>query len=472
VKPVFVLTSSLLVVGLLALPAAAEPEPEAALALSDFAYSQSLMPAADRALQTVLVPVDVYRGALRKSLADVRVFDPEGNEVPHSIRTLTSPTARPRSSSRLPIFPIRAGARDGAVGDLSIHIERNDQGEVIDIRSAAPDAVGEGEGDAEPTGQTVSYILDARAVNDPIVELTVTIVEAGSDYVLPVRVEASNNLEQWRTVPTAAPLARLDFQGNEIEHDALEVAPTRAKYLRLSWPDHVLPGSISQVVAEAQPKQEQPQRISVTLRGESVDGEPGVYIFDAGGFVPADSVRVRLPEVNTLVKAKLESSDDADGPWSLATRGRFYRIVDNGQEVQQPVTSLARRAPRFWRFEITAGQKELGAGRPSLTLSFYADQVLFVSRDSGEHTLAYGSYKAAAPDFDTSDLIELTRRRSDDPLPRATATLGPRQSVSGVAALEEPPPPPPFRTYLLWTILVLSVLLLAGFALRLLRQAP
>jgi len=466
VKPLFVLPPSLLVIGLLALPATAEPEP--ALELSDFAYSQSLTPAAGRALQTVLVPVEVYRGTLRKSLADVRVFDPEGNEVPHAIRTLARPAARPRSSSSLPIFPLKEDGRGKSVGDLAIHIERNEQGEVIDIRSAAPVDVSEGE--ARPTGRTVSYILDARAVKDPIVKLTVAIVEAESDYVLPIQVEASNNLEQWRPVSTAAPLARLHFQGNQIEHDALQVAPTRAKYLRLSWPDHALPGSISQVLAEAQPKEEQPQRISVTLRGERVSGEPGVYVFDAGGFVPADSLRVQLPEVNTLVKAKLDSSDGAKGPWNRATQGRFYRIVEAGQEVQQPATSLGRRAPRFWRLEITAGQKELGAGAPNLTVSFYPDQVLFVSRDSGEHTLAYGSYKASAPDFDTSDLIELTHRRSDDPLPRATAKLGSQRSVGGVAALEEPPPPPPFRTYLLWTVLVLSVLLLAAFALRLLRQ--
>lgn len=467
-RPLVVLISSLLAIGLIARVATAEQEPNPALELSDFAYSQALTPASGRALQTVLVPVEVYRGALRKSLADVRVFDPEGNEVPHAIRTLAIPTARPRSSRPLPIFPLEEAARGQGVGDLAIHIERNAQGEVIDIRSAGAD--GSSDVEVQPAGRTVSYVLDARAVKDPIVKLTVTITDTGIDYVLPIRVEASDNLEQWRAVPTAAPLARLHFEGNEIEHDELDLAPTRAKYLRLSWPDHVLPGPVRQALAETQPRHEEPQRISVTLRGEPVKGEPGVYVFDAGGFVPADSVHVQLPEVNTLVKAKLASSDDASGPWNRATRGRLYRIVENRQEVQQPATSLARRAPRFWRLEITAGQKELGRGRPELTLSFYPDQVLFVSRGAADHALAYGSYKASAPDFDAADLIELTRDDPENPLPRATANLGPQRSVSGAAALEEPPPPPPFRTYFLWAILVLSVLLLGAFALRLLRQ--
>ncbi|KPJ96140.1 MAG: hypothetical protein AMS18_01455 [Gemmatimonas sp. SG8_17] len=463
---------TVLVVAFAPLPRPASAEEAPSLELADFAYSQSLTPARDRALQTVLIPVEVYRGALRKSLADVRVFDPDGNEVPHAIRTLAAPAARPPTSWPLPIFPLKesAGAGDEPTGDLAIYIERNARGEVIDIRSDAPTVPDDdAEGDTEPMRRTVSYILDARAVEDPITRLTVT-MDAAHDYVLPVRAESSDNLEQWRAVPTKAPLVRLDFEGNRIEHDQLDLAPVKAEYLRLTWPGHDLPGSMTAVVAETQPRQERPQRISLSLLGESVRGEPGVYRFDAGGFVPADSVHLVLPETNTLVKAELASSDEEDGPWDRVLHGLIYRIVEDGQEIQQPAYTLPRRLPRFWRLEITAGQKELRAGAPVLTLSFYPDQLMFVSRDSADHQLAYGNYKASDPDFDTSDLIELARRDSDEPLPPATAKLGPQRSVAGAAALEEPPPPPPLRTYALWAILIVGALLLAVFAIRLLRQ--
>ena len=452
--------------------ASAEEAPAPSLEAADFAYSQSLTPAPDRALQTVLVPVEVYRGALRKSLSDVRVFDPNGGEVPHAIRTLAAPAARPPTSRPLPLFPLKEAADDDPTGDLAIHIERNVQGEVIDIRSAAhavPGGAGV-EGDREPIRRTVSYILDARAVKDPIIKLTVTITDAAQDYVLPVRVESSNDLEHWRAVPTEAPLVRLDFQGNRIEHDQLALGPVRAKYLRLTWPGHELPAAITGVVAETRPPRERPRRISLSLLGEPIGDEPGVYLFDAGGFVPADSVHVQLPERNTLVKAMLASRDDDDGSWDRVLRGRIYRIVEDGQEIRQPAHTLPRRAPRFWRLEITAGQKELEDGAPVLTLSFFPDQLLFVSRGSADHQLAYGSYKASSPDFDTSDLIELARRGSDEPLPRATAKLGPQRSVGGAAALREPPPPPPLRTYALWAVLILGASLLAVFAIRLLRQ--
>lgn len=449
-------------------PEARAQEAQPPLRVSDFAYSHPLTPASGQALQTAIVPIEAYRGTLHESLADLRVFDPEGVEVPHAIRTLADPTAEPASSTVLPLFPLRQTVEAQQGRELQIHIERNPDGEVVDIRSASGDDTTDV--DPEPEGPIAYYILDARDLGDPIVELTVRLDETATDYVLPVRVEASADLEVWADVPVSAPLVRLEFQSQRIEHDVLELQPTRAKYLRLSWPGHELPAPIDQVVALSQPRRADPTRVTLTLRGAPVPEESGVYLFDAGGFVPADGVRVRLPEANTLIKAELESSDDLAGPWTMAIRQRFYRIVDDGNEVEQPESSLTRRAPRYWRLRVTAGRKELGSTTPGLTLSFYPDQLLFVARASATHTLAYGSYKASAPDFDASDLTGLAQRPDDEPLPRASATLGPQQSVGGAAALQQPSPPPPFRSYALWAMLVLSALLLLVFAVRLLRE--
>lgn len=447
---------------------ASAEDTSAPLRLSDFAYSQSLTPAPGRGLQTVIVPIEAYRGALHESLADLRVFDPDGVETPHAIRTLADPAVEPPSSTRLPLFPIRRAVESDRNGELQIHVERSADGEVIDIRSVPS----EDSSDVVPPseGPIASYILDARSIDDPITKLTVRLNDAQADYVLPIRVEASDDLERWTPVNTAAPLVGLEFEGNRIEHDELPLEPTRASYLRLRWPDRDLPAPIAEVIAESQPRRAAPERVSLTLRGAPVPDASGAYLFEAGGFVPADSVHVRLPEANTLVKATLESSDEPDGPWVMATDKRLYRIADDGNEVEQPPSALDRRAPRYWRLQITAGRKELGSEAPSLTLSFHPDQLLFVARGSEPHALAYGSYKASAPDFDVSDLMGLARRTSDEPLPRASATLGPRRSVSGPAALEEPPPRPPFRTYALWAMLVATVLLLLVFAIRLLRE--
>jgi hypothetical protein len=442
------------------------------LQLADFAYSQPLTPAPGRALQTVIVPIEAYRGALHESLADLRVFDPEGDEVPHAIRTLADPSVEPPSSTVLPLFPLRKDLEAEQGGELEIHVERSADGEVIDIRSAPRDDTAVETTDVEPPpeGPIAYYILDTRGIDDPIVKLTVRLGETEADYVLPLRVEASDDLERWAPVHVAAPLVRLEFEGNRIEHDELDLRPTRAKYFRLRWPDQELPAPLVEVVAESQPRRAEPARVSLTLRGKPVANEPGTYSFEAGGFVPADRVHVRLPDANTLIKATLESSNDPDGPWTIATRQRFYRIVDNGNEIEQPPSSLGRRAPRYWRLRVTAGRKDLGSSPPGLTLSFHPDQLLFVARATATHTLAYGSYKASAPDFDVSDLMGLAERASDEPLPRASAKLGPQTSVSGPAALEEPPPPPPLRTYALWALLVVSVLLLLVFAVRLLRE--
>ena len=62
-RPIISLTLLMLAMAPLRSVASAEDAPASSLELADFAYSQSLTPAADRALQTVLVPVEVYRGS-------------------------------------------------------------------------------------------------------------------------------------------------------------------------------------------------------------------------------------------------------------------------------------------------------------------------------------------------------------------------------------------------------------------------
>ena len=98
---------SALVVCLLARSACAQPSAEQALGLSDFAYSVPLTGEPGRAVQTVLVPLEVYLNVLRKDLGDVRVFSESGQEVPHAVRKLSEHSERELPPQTLPLFPLR-----------------------------------------------------------------------------------------------------------------------------------------------------------------------------------------------------------------------------------------------------------------------------------------------------------------------------------------------------------------------------
>jgi len=52
----------------------------------DFAYGMAIRADAQDALYEIEIPAAVYRGVTRADLGDVRVFNGQGEVVPHSLR--------------------------------------------------------------------------------------------------------------------------------------------------------------------------------------------------------------------------------------------------------------------------------------------------------------------------------------------------------------------------------------------------
>ena len=67
-------------------------------------------------------------------------------------------------------------------------------------------------------------------------------------------------------------------------------------------------------------------------------------------------------------------------------------------------------------------------------------------------------------------LVEALRAERGRDWQPATATLGTRQALAGDAALQPLEPPTDWKRWLLWGLLVVGALLVAGFAFSLLRQ--
>ena len=456
---------SLVVTLLIASAVSAEPSAPEPLELADFAYSIPVTGKPGRAVQSVLVPLDIYLNVLRKDLGDMRVFSQSGREVPHAIRTMSERGERALPSRALPLFPLRQSSERVELNDLEVHVTRGADGSVVDIRSRQADASIE-----EEEGPIVAYVLDASAAEHPIVSLAIRLGATEASYVFPIQVQASNDLAQWRDVATGQTLARLEFEGNRIEHQQIAISPTRSKYLRLSWEADTLPATIVGVEAQFQKAQVIPNRRSLSVRGRRTEGERGVYEFDVGGFVPADRVRIQLSETNTLIKATLSSSGSPEGPWTKAMSGSVYRINEQGQELTSPSAPIPRSSARFWRMKVHTGAGELERAAPTLTLEYFPEQLIFVSKEQSVHQLAYGSYKAEPSKFAVSDILSVLPQSERRNLPTETATLGGTEQRGGEAAATEPPPPPPIKTYILWAVLILCALILGLLAFRLARN--
>ena len=100
-------------------------------------------------------------------------------------------------------------------------------------------------------------------------------------------------------------------------------------------------------------------------------------------------------------------------------------------------------------------------------LPFRPEAVVFLAQGAGPYSLAAGSARSQRANAPVAQLLaELRRQRGKDWQP-SPAYLGTPSPLAGDAALE---PARDWKSWLLWSVLALGALLVAGFAFSLLRS--
>lgn len=446
-----------------AMPGAAYAADHDSLRADDFAYGRSITPESARALQSVALDLDVYRHSVEAGLADLRVFDAQGEPVPHAIRHAPPAPAREPRVEPLPVFRVDDGASaQSPVDGFEIDAEISETGAILRLRGPAPSLPG------PETGGT--WIVDASSLGrEPMIGLELDLAPSAGDFVAHLRVDASEDLTHFRTRVPHAALARFSQGGHEIERLDLGMPSTRARYLRLTLIDGVLPADLRGVSARIATPPTPPEREHTRLVGAPVAREPGSFVYDIGGDLPIERIDVLPGEPNTLLEIQIDSAAAAEGPWTTRYTGLVYRLESGG---------TLRSAPIPWRVDdrrllrVRVSPKGGGSQQadPELELEWRPAQVVFVARGEGPFMLAYG--KRGAPDtaFEASRIVQLAGdgvARLDD----TTASLGPVQVLAGDLAYERAPTPVSWRKLALWGVLVLTVGSVLWMSVRLLGGA-
>ncbi len=434
---------------LASLGAAAQEDPD------EFAYSVPLELAGDSALYQLEVPRPVYEGVARADLADVRVFNGRGEIVPHAWKPRPAPGSAPSAWVELPFFPLR-GSPDTPAENLDIRAERSAAGTIVRVISSAT-------GKIAPA--LLGYVVDATAFKRPMHALDLDWVASGAGMSGSLRVEASDDLQHWHTLVSAAPLVSLEFGGHKLVQKTVDLPAAQYKYLRLTWPAGQEPIELTGLAVRPGDTLLEPARQwkQVQVRPGEKAGE---YRFEPGGRIPMDRLRVGLPEPNTLVPAQVLARSADDQPWRAAvTNGVLYRLAHDGREVVNPDLSLSGSAWEHWLLRLDWRGGGVGTGMPQVEVGWVPRQLVFVARGEGPFVLAYGNARAKSADLPIQTLVP--GWRSDAELKAAIATAGPQQTLAGPRALRAVPD---YKTWALWASLALGVLLLAWMAWVLARE--
>jgi hypothetical protein len=422
--------------------------------LDEFAYSVPLELPGDSALYQLEVPRPVYEGVTGADLADVRVFNGRGETVPLAWKPRPAPGTAPAAWVEVPFFPLR-GSPGTPAEHLDVRAERSAAGTIVRVISS-------GQGKAAPV--LLGYLVDATAFKRPMHALDLDWREPGEGMSGSLRVEASDDLQRWQTLVSAAPLVSLEFGGHKLVQKTVDLRAAQYKYLRLTWPPGQQPIELTRLSARPGDTQLEPARQwkQVPVRTAEKAGE---YRFEPGGRIPVDRLRVTLPEPNTLVPAQVFARDTDEQPWQAVASGVLYRLMHDGREVVNADLSPSGRGWEQWMLRVDPRGGGIGSGMPQVEAGWLPQQLVFVARGQGPFVLAYGNARAKPADLPIQTLVP--GWRSDAELKAATATAGPQQTLAGPRALRAAPD---YKTWALWASLALGVLLLAWMAWVLARE--
>lgn len=429
---------------------------------ADFAYGMALQTDGKDGVYKVSVPLDVYKIVRHADLRDVRVFNADGEVVPHVVTRSAGSMSVKSEPIELPRFPVYASAQS-KLGDLDLQIKRDSQGTVINLSNRSG-----------VTGQNklVGYLLDGSKVGPPIKEIELQWRDSIANYVGSVTIEASDDLATWRILAKDAPVTRMKFGDHLLDQRRVKFTPTPLIYLRISGlalqqNELALP-ELTRVLAIPADSSADVQRTWITIAGRPVANKPGDYEFDVGAQVPIDRLHTELPQMNTLIEAELLARGDVKAPWQSVTRTTAYRITQSARQFNSDDLQIKRDGRRHWLLRIADQGGGLGGGNPSLKVGWLADQVLFLARGRGPFQLAYGAVGVKASEVAITTLTIGSDGKGG--IQAQSTKLGTRVTLGGESRLALVLDPFPWKKWTLWAVLGLGVILMGWMASRLVGQ--
>ncbi len=440
----------------------AAPDAAEDLSPEDFALGLPLTHDAARPYVAVTLPPLVYRTVTSPALADLRVFDADGNVMRHA---LVLPPARAAQAAspqdgdvhHLPLFPVYATPpRGGATTRLEIAAD----GSLVASSAGPPDV---------PSDVT-AYVLDAAALRSTRARLTLAAAPS-ADSVVPYAVDGSDDLVTWTPLVARARLVRLAHAGRAIVRDHVDVDVGQRRYLRLRWLAPAQAPRLEGVVARVLPPPVDRPLEALELAPEVAGAD--TLVFDAGGhFALRELALEAVP--NQLFTGRLETATSDDGPWRRLGEDTWFAFDVAGETVRTPPQANAAARVRYVRFVASDGSRFVDGGPlPALRFGYRAHELRVLAGGRPPYLLAFGSsavQRADAPPPLPAPPGTGSGPGNDTAALIGTGSLGAPRTLGGTARLAPVPEPLPWRRIALWGVLVAGVAGIGVLVWRLLRE--
>ena len=437
------------------------------------------------------LPLAVYLGAARADLADLRVFNGAGEEVPYAL-TRSNGLTRESLIQHAPrgLFPLYGSGPAGG-DDLRIDIRQESDGRLVSIRTR----------DGKGAGQMTRGVLIDLGLARPLrlSRLDLDLEAPAGDATQPaatgfyeIMVEASDDLQAWHTLRQRARIVLLEHAGQRLEQNRAELAGEAPRYLRLIWtssgPAPAIRGArlwLSESVILSAP---------LVWYGPIAASRSaaGSHEYGTEGQIPLERLRIHLPQENSLAEItvqRLETPGPRHFPppvqlrdlhgrpaaaptWRDIGRQVVYRLQSPQGEITQPELDLDGRPTGLLRLVVAPRGGGIGTAVPQIEIGFIPREIVFLARGQSPFQLAWGL--ASAEDAQLALATLIPGYQSGREIPAQPATVATDEARGANSSATEATPVKSMadgsRKPLLWAILIGAVVVLGLMAAALLRQ--
>ncbi len=440
--------------------AAEETPQKTELREMDFAYGRRIQLGSDSPIYRFYLDEHIYRHVADNRLVDLRVFNGQKETVPIKIRRSRSSASLSYKERKLPIFPINS-QQDLSSGDFILRYQSSRREASLTLKATSYE---------HPTEGTSGFIIDLGENETPPKRLRVEFKPANEkQYRLAVQVSSSNDLTDWKVRVPSAAVAKMRFNGHDLERNYIDLPSFSDRYLSLTW-EKPFKDAFSAAIFGQYTSIYQKIPRQVKLEGKRIKSHPTQFIYDSNGVIPTTQVQLRLPETNHLTKARISVRSGKREDWRYQTTAVFYRLKVDGTELENaPVMIPVTQAPQF-KIEFLAGSTFMKDPAPELILFYNPHECVFVASGDPPFMLAYGNADLLSEPQVLDDLLEAIGQKN-------------KKTYMGFSRLEPPLPlggdkrltsDKKSKAYhlrvVLWTILLASVAGLALMAYQLYRQ--
>ena len=442
------------------------------------------------------LPLGIYAHAAYGDLRDLRVRNAAGNAVPYA--WLRNDAAEPRLASKeVPVFALPASAAD-ASEDAALSFKVRPDGSLALARRPA-----------RKQAEAAQWLIDASQLKGSLLQARFEMApEARGLFAF--RLEASDDLRNWRPIGGEEQLVRLAHGGQTIERLAVDLDNVQARFLRLRWSDPKNGAPLTSVAIDSVQEVEPvaPLEWSGALRPERCGTDHCDYPLPRG--IPVESLRVDLADVNTLAQVGISGLPAAvpsvasepprvsrnplyalrhqqrrPASSSSGTPGEVplldtvvYRLAQAGGEARSPLLALDGTSYSHLRVRTSGPVSLLGATPPTISVAATPRTLVFLAQGAAPFSLTWSTapeknaVQGSAPGAALALATLVPGYNPNKPVAADQATVAlpppPVAAVDAVVAataqLPVPTQPDPSRKWWLWGALGVGFLLLAGMA--------